>query len=437
MQRDRSRSGATYFCFVLLFLSGAMAAALGNGVDAAPSLAQVEFSGSGRILLRPDPTPELPFAELPARWKAGQPVLSVAYVSGSYPEVGATIEMAHRSFTTRVLMRGHGPDGMAFPPLPAVVRESGGTTVVIYPPHPSTIPFDPGTVCCYDPFTISWEFSADDGTTWTRAGESSATIYVTRGRPAPENPEMGFGYIESLFDISCRSAHGYSSEADIVQHVWSEFTDLVVRTKKGDTLSFYPHKQNNQQETTAGLILCKSGVCFAWAHLLIDLLRIQGITRRGSYVVLSAPNTASCGPVIGMLMPNCTFGTPSAAATCPDFPYLAAFARPLTGDLIGPDVFSKPGLAGQGEPDPMSLFHDHALVLIDGVYYDPSYGRTFASLDEFVNSIAGWAVESVANESQVHFDLNGNHRIEDLDVKVARVSNDPHRCRLSVARSDY
>ena len=45
-----------------------------------------------------------------------------------------------------------------------------------------------------------------------------------------------------------------------------------------------------------------------------------------------------------------------------------------------------PGIAGQGNPNPPSIFANHALavVTLNGVtrFYDPSYGRTFTDLTQ-------------------------------------------------------
>ena len=49
-------------------------------------------------------------------------------------------------------------------------------------------------------------------------------------------------------------------------------------------------------------------------------------------------------------------------------------------DWISADVTDLTGLPGQGSENPASIFVNHALAVINGEYYDPSYGRTYADL---------------------------------------------------------
>ena len=47
----------------------------------------------------------------------------------------------------------------------------------------------------------------------------------------------------------------------------------------------------------------------------------------------------------------------------------------------------------QGTTDPRVKFTDHALVVYNGDYYDPSYGSSYASLDAWVaGALAGIGV---------------------------------------------
>ncbi|HVZ42022.1 MAG TPA: hypothetical protein VHI13_22275 [Candidatus Kapabacteria bacterium] len=421
---------------LLIVAANAVPATAGN-TDNDAEIVRMEFSGSGRILLRPDPTPEVPFSEIEPRWSRGGRNLSVAYVSGSVPVLSVTIELPAAAARQPMMLRGIGPDDLSFPAVAVKPAFNGTVATLLYPARQALRSFEPSMVCTYEPFTVQWETSTDGGATWACRALSRNTIYVTLARPVEEQPEVGYACIESLLAISCRDANGATTEAEVISDVWQDFRDCVVRTVSGDTLAFYRHKRVDPQATTAGLLFTKSGVCYAWAHLLIDLLRVHGITRHNCYVLLTAPAATAYGPVDGMLMKNCQFGNASGAEVCPDFPYVAAFDPHFTFDLIGPDVYSRPGLPAQGEPDPVALFRDHSVVFLDGMYYDPSYGRTYSSLDEFYNYIAGWVVRGQANELAVNYDLNGDGKIEDRVMTIARVSSDPHHLALSVTRSDY
>jgi hypothetical protein len=60
------------------------------------------------------------------------------------------------------------------------------------------------------------------------------------------------------------------------------------------------------------------------------------------------------------------------------------------------------GVAGQGNSDPLAVFHDHALVEYGSKFYDPSYGTGPFS------TILAWEVASV-NGVGVHFSLKPDH----------------------------
>ncbi len=51
----------------------------------------------------------------------------------------------------------------------------------------------------------------------------------------------------------------------------------------------------------------------------------------------------------------------------------------------------QPGLPGQNSPDPESVFTFHEITFINNTYYDPSYGLTYASLDQMTQEdVAGF-----------------------------------------------
>ena len=68
------------------------------------------------------------------------------------------------------------------------------------------------------------------------------------------------------------------------------------------------------------------------------------------------------------------------------------------------DVVKQPGAQGQNSPDPESLFTNHVIAYINGQYYDPSYGKTYASLADMASqAVAGffnWVVRFQSIEVQ-------------------------------------
>jgi hypothetical protein len=51
----------------------------------------------------------------------------------------------------------------------------------------------------------------------------------------------------------------------------------------------------------------------------------------------------------------------------------------------------QPGLAGQNSADPLSIFLNHVIVNINGTYYDPSSGKTYANFRQMTaEDVAGY-----------------------------------------------
>ena len=60
------------------------------------------------------------------------------------------------------------------------------------------------------------------------------------------------------------------------------------------------------------------------------------------------------------------------------------------------------GVAGQNNPNPFSIFSDHAVVNIQGISYDPSYGIKASTLEEWENtSLAGFSQPPLLREGVV------------------------------------
>jgi hypothetical protein len=59
------------------------------------------------------------------------------------------------------------------------------------------------------------------------------------------------------------------------------------------------------------------------------------------------------------------------------------------------DVFDLPGIPGLGNPNPRADFPQHVVVKINGVFYDPSYGKTYNSILQWQDaSVWGYYIES-------------------------------------------
>ena len=109
--------------------------------------------------------------------------------------------------------------------------------------------------------------------------------------------------------------------------------------------------------TTAGLIAHADGRCAASAHFYIDVLRAQGVTT-AQYVRI---------------------------AQLPGLVYKSA----------GLQV--KSGLAGQNHAASIpTRFNGHAVVLVGGTLYDPSYGSYYNGLGAAYPALLAWDDTSVA-----------------------------------------
>jgi hypothetical protein len=61
----------------------------------------------------------------------------------------------------------------------------------------------------------------------------------------------------------------------------------------------------------------------------------------------------------------------------------------IWGQLVS--VSDLPGIGGQNTANPPSIFDNHCMIKVNGVYYDPSYGKTWASRQEWEDqAVAGF-----------------------------------------------
>ncbi len=159
------------------------------------------------------------------------------------------------------------------------------------------------------------------------------------------------------------------------------------------------------------------GQCGSWAKFFIDLRKVHGIDVPNEYVIFR-PSADD-----GFLVKNWDFngaGTSGVAG----YPYLNIPDAPFPGENSYSwkfaEVTDQNGIPGQGNPNPASLFGNHQVV-IDGQYYDPSYGKKFASLKDIDdNTIDGYfrVVPAAINEPDFNLDLNGDGDKTDMGVQI-------------------
>lgn len=283
----------------------------------------------------------------------------------------------------------------------------------------------------FDPMSIAWKWSLDDGSTWYDAGSSENQTYVTLGDP------LTTAY-HTLAHLGCKNADGESTAANCTTKIWNEFTDRDVRRVDGVRLTYYA-SYTCGNVTTASLLASGDGQCGAWAKFFIDMRKIQGIDDTNEYVIFD-PITDD-----GFIVKNWTF-TGGGSSGHPTHPYLNIPDSPLIGatsyNWKFAEVNDAAGIPGQGNPNPASLFNNHQVV-ISGAYYDPSYGVKHATLQDVdSNSIDGFYIGPggyPVDEPTVNLDLNGDGDKTDLGINttVMLFRKNPAGLDIKETRLDY
>ena len=320
----------------------------------------------------------------------------VAYVSGTAPKAAATFTIDCATVPDSVWVRGNASDAIAFAAKHvAVANSSGSIHTFNYPSTTGSHVFTPATVRFFKPFAIDWEISFDNGSTWKAIGTTENTLYVTRS--APQNETSEFKWFHTVYDLSCRNAQTKSTDTDIISSVWSEFTDHVVLNWNNDSL-FYYKIMNSPNVTLATLLKYRDAECYTFAQLFLASIKIQGVVRTNNYVYITPQGNSVCGHSVNrFLVKDWTFGTPSAAGTCPSFPYLNTYTTLIPApynayNFTTADVTDQAGIPGSCNANPSSYFNNHQIALLDGIYYDACYGVTFNALSAIKTAaFSGWS----------------------------------------------
>lgn len=309
----------------------------------------------------------------------------VAYVSGTAPSVSASFTFQCANAPAFVHLKGEASDSITFPSQKAILSNTGsGTYKLDYPETAGSHVFKKEVIRFFKPFIINWKISFDNGNSWRNIGETQNTLYVTYKTPQAEAGE--FGWFHTVYDLSCRNAQTKTTEQDIIAGVWNEFTDQIVLNYNNDSL-FYYKNLSTPYVTLATLLKYRDAECYTFAQLFLASLKIQGIVRTNNYVYIEAKGNACGYAVDRFLVKNWAFNTTSSAP-CSSFSYKS------TG------IKKQPGIPGSCTITPASHFGNHQIAKIDGVYYDPSYGSSSASLTELkMKSICAWGMMVFANSA--------------------------------------
>jgi len=369
------------------------------------SIVSVTFSGGNLIIRKDDGTGSYSAPQWLATSITKNPV---AYVSGVAPSASAALTITCVDVPDSVWVRGHASDAIEFPAMHIPVAPSGTATHnMTYPATIGSHVFAAATVRFFKPFSIAWEISFDNGVTWRAVGTTNNTLYVTRSLPQPETSE--FKWFHTVYDLSCRNAQNYSLDTAIISHVWNEFLDHVVLNCDGDSL-FYYKIMNSPNTTLSTLLKYRDAECYTFAQLFLASIKIQGVVRTNNYVYITPINNSVCGHTVNrFLVKNWVFGTPSAAGTCPQFPYKNTYTTLLPPpynaySFTYADVTDAGGIPGSCTVNPSSYFNNHQIAKIGGVYYDACYGVTFPALTAIKTAaFSGWSYRILGTTTTCYF----------------------------------
>ena len=286
-----------------------------------------------------------------------------------------------------------------------------------------------------DPLWIWWQVSVDGGVTWHPLSPLTRNrCYVTLGDAIP-SPEALEGVFHTCVHIGCKYGDGEDTEAGMLLDVWDYFSKLLVCRADGKELHYYKSYKTLNCGTKDLLGDPNGdGQCGAWAHFFIDVLRAQGIQYANNYAVIEPKATAGSE----FFVKRWNFQDPGKSSD-PNYPYLNIPDPSFATNSEGLPIFIKDdhyewkyadvtddttGLPGQHNGNPASLFGNHQ-VYINGTYYDPSMGKTYASLQEIDDqAIAAYAERDYSrqvNESDIGVDLNNDGDTNDQVIVNAYI----------------
>ena len=322
----------------------------------------------------------------------------LAFTRGSTMSAAAGFELQPEPASSLpFLVRASGPEGLD---LEERATATSGATLG-YPMTQSAGTFGAGAARGGEPLLTRWEVSIDGGRRFVEVGVSDNLRYLTLDDP------VALPVFHTVMQLAAEGGHGAASPAEAIAGIWEDFADREVLRADGARLSYYG-EWTTRSMTTGELLASGDGQCTAWVKLFLDTLKAQGIDQADDYVDLRPEGASGQG---GLMIKEWSFAG-SGSSGFATFPYLNIAVAPWVPTRYAwmySEVGDTSGHAGQGSVDPASLFKYHQVARIDGVYYDPSYGRTYGSLAE-IDSVAidgyyEYGVVPVA-ESNIGVDLN-------------------------------
>lgn len=392
-----------------------------------------------------------------------------AFFSGIAPKIEAKFDLS--GCTKPLWAKGDGPG--AFDPVPVQLVDGK------YPATALPVAFEAGKVDYYDPFEVKWYLGPTENGPWVEAGISKHPLYIVRPTSAatyPPLPPLGFQIYHSMLYYSCKHAKGLSDEKEIANNVYTKTFQGPVKVPRRDSptkdaMSYWGWPEPSGQAasgcffTTSDLLKYENGRCGSWANFFRDMLILQGITTAKIGVVTYENSTNSTSFPAAR---DAFFGTQSSDLKFEALPYFgmpaefqAAFfvknynidARKFyvwdmtmeyapswmgmyTGSITLAngnklDLAPQSGAKAQGNDNPMSTFQDHAIVIYDGKYYDPSYGLAIQS-SKIAYEAAAMACMGAAYTLVFEFELGSPPVKTKARIMYLHEQNNPTTLQLKI-----
>ncbi len=420
--------------FVMVIV-GATAAYQGTStpwrIDTPPSGAmtvqvrEVTFSGADLITIVADPgTPTYPD---PPQWVAkpenralpiGYPRNTDCVVSARFRVHGANATF--RESESNMKVRGSSilsaTQPFHFTIQSTTVRLEGND--VVLPPTTVVNPF-PDTVN-YGTLVLNWEFSTDGGVSWSRAGRTENELYVTLAKPSTNRVYHTLLHLSVPISAKIHAA----DDATLIAQTWKNFETNKVTAKhilpKFDErkLHFYNDWFTGSNDCNM-LLLSHDGNAYAWSTLFAGVLKAAGVKTTMQLAQFRSVGVHQSFGYAGkvrerMLINKWKFADNGGSSGNTTWPYQnernLKFDSFTVGDASGyfwrtdndecayfwsqnAEVRDEVGTAGQNTENPLSIFYEHVLIKIHDTYYDPSYGKKYASRQQWEDqAVAGFLV---------------------------------------------
>jgi hypothetical protein len=290
----------------------------------------------------------------------------------------------------------------------------------------------------WESFEIKWYLTRSPEEPEELIGTSSNPLYITHKKALAVDP--AFKPFYTVLHLGCKNAFDNVIEATIVDKVYFEFEDRMVRKIEGTVDMTYWGPGDAPEPAcwyTYGLLRYEDGRCGTWAAFFHDLLSMQGIPSLVSEVnwgyILSISDASTL-----LTKRSSFFGDEASTAYIyPDYDEIGYHAQFLVKNWTGlaDNTFylseddetgvtsitiangnmiynsEAIGLAGQGNINPRSEFNNHAIVKYSDKYFDPSYG---SPKSDNANSWETSSLDGFSGKLQFHQTVGGVVKVYEL-----------------------